>query len=148
MGLDRRRCLCGRGTRDAGMGHLETPDTLFFAASRDGPGEAETIATNERGQPVTSEQGPDQAGRAEEQPDRGDLRNAGDLVQQGGLSGSIMILLYIVIGIGFWSLVGYGLDRLLGTHWIVWLGAGIGAFAGFYLVYLHMRPRDDDSSFH
>lgn len=81
--------------------------------------------------------------RSDDQPDRGDLRSAGDLVNAGGLSGAIMVLLYVVIGIVFWSLVGYGLDRLLGTQWIVWLGAGIGAFAGFYLVYLHMRPRDN-----
>ncbi|WP_238654070.1 AtpZ/AtpI family protein [Rothia uropygialis] len=79
-----------------------------------------------------------------DQPEKQDLRNAGDLVNQGGLSGSIMVLLYVVIGTAFWSLVGFGLDRLLGTRWIVWLGAGIGAFAGFYLVYLHMRPRDGD----
>lgn len=81
---------------------------------------------------------------AGDQPDKGDLRSAGDLVNRGGLSGSIMVLLYVVIGTAFWSLVGFGADRLLGTRWIVWLGAGIGAFAGFYLVYLHMRPRDDD----
>lgn len=50
-----------------------------------------------------------------------------------------MTILYVIIGIAFWSLVGYGLDRLFGTSWIVWIGALIGAFGGFYLVYYHMR---------
>lgn len=81
--------------------------------------------------------------RKASQPSSGDLRSAGDLVNQGGLAGAVMTLVYIAIGLGFWSLVGYGVDRLLGTRWIVWLGAGIGAFAGFYLVYLHMRQRDE-----
>ena len=84
------------------------------------------------------------AARSGDQPDRKDLRSAGDLVQQGGLSGAVMLLVYLVIGTAFWSLVGFLLDRLLGTHWIVWLGAGIGASAGLYLVYLHMRPQDGD----
>jgi ATP synthase protein I len=81
--------------------------------------------------------------RKASQPTSGDLRSAGELVSQGGLAGAMMTLLYIAIGLAFWSLIGYGVDRLLGTRWIVWLGAGIGAFAGFYLVYLHMRQRDD-----
>lgn len=79
-------------------------------------------------------------------PGRGDLRTAGELVQQGGIAGAMMTLLYLVIGIGFWSLVGWGLDQMLGTRWIVWLGAGIGAFAGIYLVYLHMRQGSQDAT--
>lgn len=67
------------------------------------------------------------------------LRSAGELVAQGGLAGAVMTLVYVAIGIGFWSLVGWGLDKLLGTHWIVWLGAGIGAFAGIYLVFVHLQ---------
>ena len=74
-----------------------------------------------------------------------DLRSAGDLVRQGGIAGAFMTLIYLVIGTGFWSLVGWGADHLLGTRWIVWLGAGVGACAGIYLVYLHMRPTDDDA---
>lgn len=68
-----------------------------------------------------------------------ELRSAGDLVSGGGTAGAIMTILYVIIGIAFWSLVGYGLDRLFGTSWIVWIGALIGAFGGFYLVYYHMR---------
>lgn len=67
------------------------------------------------------------------------LRSAGDLVAGGGTAGAVMTLLYVMIGIGIWSLVGYGLDHLLGTTWIVWAGAAIGAFGGIYLVFIHLQ---------
>ncbi|MFW0168839.1 hypothetical protein [Rothia sp. P4278] len=67
------------------------------------------------------------------------LRSAGELVTGGGTAGAVMTLLYVMIGIGIWSLVGYGLDHLLGTSWIVWAGAAIGAFGGIYLVFIHMQ---------
>lgn len=67
------------------------------------------------------------------------LRSAGELVAGGGTAGAFMTLLYVMIGIGIWSLVGYGLDHLLGTSWIVWAGAAIGAFGGIYLVFIHMQ---------
>ncbi|MFW0111872.1 hypothetical protein ACN082_09585 [Rothia sp. CCM 9417] len=67
------------------------------------------------------------------------LRSAGELVAGGGTAGAVMTLLYVMIGIGIWSLVGYGLDHLLGTSWIVWAGAAIGAFGGIYLVFIHMQ---------
>lgn len=67
------------------------------------------------------------------------LRSAGDLVAGGGTAGAVMTLLYVMIGIGIWSLVGYGLDHLLDTTWIVWAGAAIGAFGGIYLVFIHMQ---------
>ncbi len=70
------------------------------------------------------------------------LRTTGELVSGGGLSGAIMTLLYVIIGIAFWSLVGFGLDKLFGTTWIVWVGALIGAFGGFYLVYYHMSSNN------
>ncbi len=70
-----------------------------------------------------------------------ELRSAGDLVSAGGLSGAVMTVLYVIIGIAFWSLVGFGLDHLFGTSWIVWAGALIGALGGFYLVYHHMREQ-------
>jgi dipeptide/tripeptide permease len=60
-------------------------------------------------------------------------------VEGGGLSGGVTTLLYVVIGMGFWSLVGWGADRVLGTRWIVLLGACIGAASGIYVVYLHMQ---------
>lgn len=66
------------------------------------------------------------------------LRSAGDLVAGGGTAGAFMTLLYVIIGIGIWSLVGYGLDHLLGTSWLVWLGGAVGAFGGIYLVYIHL----------
>ncbi|WP_421082881.1 hypothetical protein [Rothia nasimurium] len=68
-----------------------------------------------------------------------ELRSAGDLVAGGGTAGAFMTLLYVMIGIGFWSLVGYGLDHLLNTTWIVWAGAAVGAFGGVYLVYIHLQ---------
>lgn len=74
--------------------------------------------------------------RAAERPG---LRTAGELVEGGGLSGGLTTLLYVVIGMGFWSLVGWGADRVLGTRWIVVLGACIGAASGIYVVYLHMQ---------
>jgi ATP synthase protein I len=71
--------------------------------------------------------------------ERPGLRTAGELVEGGGLSGGLTTLLYVVIGMGFWSLVGWGADRVLGTQWIVVLGACIGAASGIYVVYLHMQ---------
>ncbi|WP_270258204.1 hypothetical protein [Kocuria marina] len=67
------------------------------------------------------------------------LHTAGELVERGGLGGGIAVLLYIVVGAVFWSLVGWFLDHLLGTRWIVIAGAVFGAAAGVYLGYLHMR---------
>ena len=67
------------------------------------------------------------------------LRTAGELVEGGGLAGGLTTLLYVVIGTGFWSLVGWGADRVLGTRWIVVLGVCIGAASGIYVVYLHMQ---------
>lgn len=76
--------------------------------------------------------------------DKVKLRTTGELVSGGGLSGAIMTLLYVIIGIAFWSLVGFGLDKLFGTTWIVWVGALIGAFGGFYLVYYYMSQSNSD----
>ena len=70
---------------------------------------------------------------------RRSLSTAGELVERGGLAGGMVVLLYIVVGCGFWSLVGWGADQLLGTRWLVIVGALLGAAAGIYLGYLHMR---------
>lgn len=67
------------------------------------------------------------------------LYTAGELVERGGLGGGLAVLLYVVVGAVFWSLVGWFLDHLLGTRWIVIAGAVFGASAGVYLGYLHMR---------
>lgn len=74
------------------------------------------------------------------------LSTAGELVQRGGLAGGLTMLLYIVVGGGFWSLVGWGADHLLGTGWLVIVGAVLGAAAGIYLGYLHMREGLNSSS--
>ncbi|MFI7483233.1 hypothetical protein ACH9EU_12575 [Kocuria sp. M1R5S2] len=95
------------------------------------------------GRPAPGEDGPrgnGVAGRASRGPSRGSrLRTAGELVEAGGWAGGLATLLYVVIGMGFWSLVGWGADRLLGTQWIVVLGACIGAASGIYIVYLHLQ---------
>ena len=70
---------------------------------------------------------------------RRSLSTAGELVERGGVAGGVVVLLYIVVGCGFWSLVGWGADHLLGTRWLVIAGALLGAAAGIYLGYLHMR---------
>lgn len=70
---------------------------------------------------------------------RSPLRTAGQLVAGGGLAAGLTTLLYVVIGMGFWSLVGWSADHVLGTRWIVVLGACIGAASGVYIVYLHMQ---------
>ncbi|CAL8898530.1 hypothetical protein KVA01_15590 [Kocuria varians] len=67
------------------------------------------------------------------------LYTAGELVERGGLGGGLAVLLYVVVGAVFWSLVGWFLDHLLGTRWIVIAGAVFGASAGVYLGSLHMR---------
>ena len=83
---------------------------------------------------------PESSGPARRGPRKGSsLRTAGQLVEAGGLAGGLTTLLYVVIGMWFWSLVGWGADRVLGTRWIVVLGACIGAASGIYVVYLHMQ---------
>lgn len=72
------------------------------------------------------------------QPKKSDLKSAGQLVASGGLSGAVMTLIYVIIGIGFWSLVGFLLDKLFGTELLVWVGALVGTVGGFYLIYYHM----------
>lgn len=77
---------------------------------------------------------------------RESLSTAGELVERGGLAGGLTMLLYLLVGAGFWSLVGWGADHLLGTRWLVIAGAVLGASAGIYLGYLHMREGLNSSS--
>ena len=70
---------------------------------------------------------------------RGPLHTAGELVEQGGAAGGFAILLYVVVGTTFWSLIGWALDHLLGTRWMVIAGGVFGASAGAYLGYLHLK---------
>ena len=37
-------------------------------------------------------------------------------------SGGVMSCLYLIIGMAFWGLVGFGVDWLLNTRWFVWVG--------------------------
>lgn len=67
------------------------------------------------------------------------LSTVGELVEGGGNRGALGILAYLVIGTAFWSLVGFLLDYLVGTQWLVLLGAGIGFAAGLTLAYLHLQ---------
>jgi ATP synthase protein I len=55
----------------------------------------------------------------------------------GGYNAGIAVFSYIVGGIIVWSLIGWGLDNLWGTRWIVLLGALLGAAGGFYLSHMH-----------
>ena len=55
----------------------------------------------------------------------------------GGYNAGIAVFSYIVGGIIVWSLIGWGLDILWGTRWIVLVGALLGALGGFYLSHMH-----------
>ena len=55
----------------------------------------------------------------------------------GGYNAGIAVFSYIIGGIIVWSLIGWGLDYLWGTRWIVLAGALLGAVGGFYLSHMH-----------
>jgi ATP synthase protein I len=57
--------------------------------------------------------------------------------EDGGYNAGIAVFSYIVGGIVVWSLIGWGLDYLWGTRWIVLAGALLGAVGGFYLSHMH-----------
>lgn len=53
---------------------------------------------------------------------------------------------YVIGGILLWGLIGWGLDFLLHTAWIVFAALPVGALCGFYLArhyQRHGRPGDD-----
>jgi ATP synthase protein I len=50
-----------------------------------------------------------------------------------GYNAGMAVFSYIIGGILVWSLIGWGLDILLGTHWIVLAGIFVGLVGGFYL---------------
>ncbi|WP_035767902.1 AtpZ/AtpI family protein [Arthrobacter castelli] len=64
-----------------------------------------------------------------------------DLSNQGPYNAGLAVFSYIVGGIIVWTLIGWGLDNLLGTSWIVLAGAILGAAGGFYLAYAHGLTR-------
>ncbi|GAB2707110.1 AtpZ/AtpI family protein [Arthrobacter bambusae] len=64
----------------------------------------------------------------------------------GGYNAGIAVFSYIVGGIIVWSLIGWGLDILWGTRWIVLVGALLGAAGGFYLSHMHGLTSQRSSS--
>ena len=67
------------------------------------------------------------------------LSTAGELVQAGGNRAALGIMTYLVIGTAFWGLIGFLLDYLVGTQWLVYAGAGLGLAAGLALSYLRLQ---------
>ena len=55
--------------------------------------------------------------------------------------GGNTLLTYIVGGIIAWGLVGWGLDYLLDTRWLIFVGAVLGAGGGYYLARKHNLTR-------
>lgn len=70
-----------------------------------------------------------------------------DDTSSGGYNAGLAVFSYVVGGILVWSLIGWGVDSLLGTDWIVLAGALVGVAGGFYLSAMHnlFRARDQDS---
>ncbi|MGG5171658.1 hypothetical protein ACQR35_05695 [Pseudarthrobacter sp. J1738] len=66
-----------------------------------------------------------------------EINGSGD----GGYNAGIAVFSYITGGILVWSLVGWGLDHLSGTRWMVLAGALLGALGGFYLSHMHGLTR-------
>ncbi|MBG6223590.1 F0F1-type ATP synthase assembly protein I [Arthrobacter sp. CAN_A2] len=60
----------------------------------------------------------------------------------GGYNAGIAVLSYMIGGIAVWSLIGWGLDNLLDTRWLVLAGAFLGAAGGFYLSHMHNLTRN------
>lgn len=54
-----------------------------------------------------------------------------------GYNDGMAVFSYITGGIIVWSLIGWGLDYVWGTRWIVLAGALLGAVGGFYLSHMH-----------
>ncbi|MFP5312310.1 MAG: hypothetical protein ACLGH7_07890, partial [Actinomycetes bacterium] len=53
-----------------------------------------------------------------------------DTSNDGGYNAGMAVFSYIIGGIIVWSLIGWGLDYLWGTRWIVLAGALLGAVGG------------------
>lgn len=63
----------------------------------------------------------------------------------GGYNAGMAVFSYIIGGIIVWSLIGWGLDNLLGTRWLVLAGGLLGAVGGFYLSYKHNLTRSSST---
>ena len=64
----------------------------------------------------------------------------------GGYNEGIAVFSSIIGGIVVWSLIGWGLDNLLQTRWLVLAGAFLGAAGGFYLSHMHDLTRSRSTS--
>ena len=67
----------------------------------------------------------------------GSAEVSSDASTDGGYNAGMAVFSYIIGGIIVWSLIGWGLDYLWGTRWIVLAGALLGAVGGFYLSHMH-----------
>ncbi|NJC22819.1 F0F1-type ATP synthase assembly protein I [Arthrobacter pigmenti] len=80
--------------------------------------------------------------RRSEAPDGEDARGRyGD----AGYNAGMAVFSYIIGGILVWSLIGWGLDNLLGTRWLVLAGGLLGAVGGFYLSHKHNLTRSSQT---
>lgn len=70
-----------------------------------------------------------------------DNRGESGISEEGPYNAGLAVFSYIVGGIIVWTLIGWGLDNLFGTRWIVLAGAFLGAAGGFYLAYTHGLTR-------
>lgn len=75
-------------------------------------------------------------------------RNEDARLANGGYNAGIAVFSYIIGGIAVWSLIGWGLDNLLDTRWLVLAGAFLGAAGGFYLSHTHNLTRNHTPSPH
>ena len=55
----------------------------------------------------------------------------------GGYNSGMAVFSYVIGGIVVWSLIGWGLDNLLKTRWLVLVGALVGIAGGIYLTMKH-----------
>ncbi len=74
---------------------------------------------------------------AAQAPQPGKSNETAQAGNDGGYNAGIAVFSYIIGGIIVWSLIGWGLDYLWGTRWIVLAGALLGAVGGFYLSHMH-----------
>ncbi|HQR25811.1 MAG TPA: AtpZ/AtpI family protein [Nocardioides sp.] len=53
---------------------------------------------------------------------------------------------YLTAGVCFYGLIGWALDRWLGTSFLVAIGILVGAGLGLYLTWVRFRPRRVEES--
>lgn len=74
---------------------------------------------------------------------RGDAGSTRQGPRRDSPSEAWTILSHLFTGIGVFALIGWGVDRLLGTHWLVLIGlllGGVAAGALIYIRYLYVPP--------